>query len=913
MTMTSAEMRQAFLDYFEEKGHAVVSSSSLVPAGDPTLLFVNAGMVQFKDAFLGLEERPYKRAVTAQKCMRVAGKHNDLETVGPSPRHHTFFEMLGNFSLGDYFKRDAIRFAYECLTLVYGISPDRLYYTVHQDDDEAYNLWTRDMGIDPARVHRMGDKTNFWQMADVGPCGPTSELHYDWGEEFCSCGQPDCSVFLDNGCERWLEVWNLVFMQFNQTADGSRTPLPRPGVDTGMGLERVVSVVQNKRSNYETDLFMPIIHHVQKLLGHSDAQVQQHLVAYRVMADHGRAITFMIGDGVMPGNEGRASVLRLILRRAARYGWMAGFKGPFLAQVADKVINEMGEYYVELKARRQFILNVITQEEERFLKTFANGLELIAGLVKKLKAEGKTEIPGDEVFKLYATYGFPKDLTRTIAAEEYNFTIDEAGYQAAFKEHAEISGGTKIGTIPLDMLQVYAELFDDLKRGRKLPESGVKHNPYESTELQSTVVAIIRDGRAVDTAQEGQRIEVVLAETPFYVESGGQVSDTGQIVHYEANFETLPKWEMEVSNVFRPVNGLIVHEGILNSGTLRAGDSTWAIVDYERRWDIMRNHTATHLLHRELRRILGNHVAQAGSLVAPDRLRFDFSHTQMVTQAELDEIERAVNETILADLPIGATFKDYNSLKQAIASGELMALFGEKYGNVVRVVRVGIDDQTYSQELCGGTHVERTAQIGSFHIISEGSAAAGVRRIEAVTGRAAQELAQRRLVTLEQTSAFLGVPPEEVYRRSIAMMAQLQDQEKVIKELQRKLARAEFETMLSKTHEVGGVKVVSLRVDAPDVAMLREMSDWFRDRLGSGVVVLATVIDSKPSIIATVTEDLTRRGLHAGNLIKKIAEVVGGGGGGKPTMAQAGGKDASHLNEALARVDYLVSEAIGQA
>lgn len=912
MTMTSAEIRQAFLDYFKSKNHTVVPSSSLVPAGDPTLLFVNAGMVQFKDAFLGLEERPYKRAATSQKCMRVAGKHNDLETVGPSPRHHTFFEMLGNFSLGDYFKKDAIRFAYECLTGVYGIPPERLYYTVHTSDDEAFNIWTRDMGVDASRVYRMGDKTNFWQMADVGPCGPTSELHYDWGEEFCNCGRPDCSVFLDNGCERWLEIWNLVFMQFNQSADGTRTPLPRPGVDTGMGLERIVSVVQNKRSNYETDLFTPIFQHVQQLLGHTEAQAQEHLVAYRVIADHGRACTFMIGDGVMPGNEGRASVLRLILRRAARYGWLAGFKGPFLAQVADKVIEEMGDHYVELKARRQFILNVITQEEERFLKTFSNGLELIADLVKKLRAEGKTEIPGEEVFKLYATYGFPKDLTRTIAAEEHDFTIDEAGYQAAFQEHAEISGGSKIGTIAVDMLQVYANLLDRLKRQGKLAESGVNHNPYEGTEKQTSVLAILRDGQKVDSAQEGQRIEVILADSPFYVESGGQVSDTGQIVHYEGSFETSPDWEMDVSSVFRPVSGLIVHEGVLNSGTMRVDDSAWAIVDYERRWDIMRNHTATHLLHRELRRILGNHVAQAGSLVAPDRLRFDFSHTQMVTQAELDEIERAVNETILADLPVCPSQKEYSSLKQAIASGELMALFGEKYGDVVRVVAIGVDEQPYSQELCGGTHVERTAQIGSLHIVSEGSAAAGVRRIEAVTGRAAQELVQRRLLALEQTAAFLGVPPEDVYRRSIDLLAQLHENEKTIKELQRKLARSEFETMLTKTHEVSGVKVISLRVDAPDVAMLREMSDWFRDRLGSGVVVLGTIIESKPSIIATVTEDLTRRGLHAGHLVKKIAEVVGGGGGGKPTMAQAGGKDASHLNEALAKVDHLVSEAVGQ-
>ncbi len=909
MSMTSADIRQAFLNYFATNQHTIVPSSALVPADDPTLLFTNAGMVQFKDTFLGLEKRPYVRAVTVQKCMRVSGKHNDLENVGPSPRHHTFFEMLGNFSFGDYFKREAIRFAYECLTKEYGIPPERLYYTVHQADDEAFDLWTKGMGIDPARVYRMGDATNFWQMADVGPCGPTSELHYDWGPEFCTCGRPDCSVALDNGCERWLEIWNLVFMQFNQAEDGSRTPLPKPGVDTGMGLERIVSVVQNKRANYETDLFTPIIDHVQKLLGHTDAQVQEHLVAYRVIADHGRAITFMIGDGVLPGNEGRASVLRLILRRAARYGRMAGFEGPFLARVAEKVIEEMGGYYIELQARRQFILNVITQEEERFLRTFTNGLELIAELVKKLQAQGQNQIPGNEVFKLYATYGFPKDLTRTIAAEEYGFTIDEAGYEQAFTQHTEISGGAKIGEIAVDQLQTYADLLDQLKSAGKLPAAGVNHNPYAGTELSSRVVAILRDGRVVESAGEGQKIELVLADTPFYVEAGGQVNDIGQIIH-QATAGASPQWEMDVTDVHKPIGGLIVHGGLVVSGTVRVEDPARASVDYERRWDIMRNHTATHVLHRELRRTLGEHVAQAGSLVAPDRLRFDFSHPQMVSQSELNEIEQAVNEAILADYPVSAVHCEFDALKHDIAGGEIMALFGEKYGDVVRLVRIGGEGQFYSRELCGGTHVDHTAQIGALHIISEGSVAAGVRRIEAVTGRAAQQLVQQRLLTLEQTAAFLRVSPDEVYRRTLALMAQVQEADRKLKELERKLARSQFESLLSQTRQVHDVKVISLKVDAPDDNMLREMSDWFRERLGSGVVVLGAVINSKPTIIAAVTQDLVQRGLHAGNLVKEVARVVGGGGGGKPTMAQAGGKDVTRLDEALAGVEGLVSKTL---
>jgi alanyl-tRNA synthetase len=911
MTMTSAQIRQAYLDYFARNEHTIVPSSSLVPADDPTLLFVNAGMVQFKDAFLGIEKREYNRATTAQKCMRVSGKHNDLENVGPSPRHHTFFEMLGNFSLGDYFKRDAIRYAFECLVDVFELDPDRLYYTVHTDDDEAFDLWTKEMGIAPEKVYRMGDKTNFWQMADVGPCGPTSEIHYDWGEAACSCGQPDCSVLIDNGCDRWLEIWNLVFMQFNQYEDGSRNPLPKPGVDTGMGLERIVSVVQNKQANYETDLFTPITGYVQQLLGHTQQQMQEYLVAYRVIADHGRAITFMIGDGVMPGNEGRASVLRLILRRAARYGRLAGFDGPFLAKIADKVIEEMGGHYIELKARRQFILNVITQEEERFLRTFTNGLELIDDLVNRLKADNKTLIPGDEVFKLYATFGFPKDLTRIIAEEEYSFAVDEDGYNKAFEEHARISGGSKIGEIAVDTLQLYADLFDSLKQEKRLPDSGVKYDPYSDISLTTRVAAIVRDGQPVKSASEGQKVEIVLESSPFYVESGGQVSDSGQILAKTTNDEP-PAWAMTIDTVTKPVNGLIVHEGIVTRGTISVGDVALAAVDSNRRWNIMRNHTATHILHRELRRTLGDHVAQAGSLVAPDRLRFDFSHPQMVAPDELNQVEAAVNAAILADYMVKDSQQEYRDLKDAIATGELMALFGEKYGDVVRVVQIGSGEDTpiYSRELCGGTHVERTAQIGGLHVTSEGSAAAGVRRIEAVTGQAAQQLIQDRLGTLEQTASFLGVQPEEVLHRTRALSTQLQNSDKKIKELERKLARSEFENLLKQTHNVNGVSVVALKVDVQDVAMLREMSDWFRDRLGSAVVVLGTVLNDKPSLIATVTDDLTGRGLHAGKLVKGVARVVGGGGGGKPTMAQAGGKDVSKLNEALAQVDTLVAEAL---
>ena len=890
-SLTSAEIRQIFLDFFEEHQHAVVSSSSLIPGNDPTLLFTNAGMVQFKDVFLGLEKRDYNRATTSQKCMRVAGKHNDLENVGPSPRHHTFFEMLGNFSFGDYFKRDAIRYAYDLLTRAYGVDPERLYYTVHTADDEAFDIWTGDMGIAPERVYRMGDKTNFWQMADVGPCGPTSEIHYDWGPEACTCGQPDCSVPLDNGCDRWLEIWNLVFMQFNQAADGSRSPLPRPGVDTGMGLERVVSVIQNKQANYETDLFAPITACTQELLGHTDEQAAKNYIPYRVIADHGRAITFMIGDGVLPGNEGREYVLRLILRRAARYGRMAGFREPFLVKIAEVVINEMSGHYSELRSREQFIYNVIEQEEARFLKTFENGLSLLDDLVEKLKAEGKKAIPGHEVFKLHATYGFPFELTRDIAREDYAFAVDEKGFRAAMDEHRKISGSGAFAAIDEQTLGFYADLAESLKAAGTPPIQ----NPYDGAGRQTTALALLQDGQAVSEAAEGHQVEVVLADTPFYVESGGQVSDAGQI---EGD-----GWSMRVDDVAKPVAGLTVHYGRIGQGTAHVKDSVKVTVDAERRMNIMRNHTGTHLLHAHLRQVLGTHVAQAGSLVAPDRLRFDFSQPDAMTSDQLRQVEAGINADIAAGHPVTAAYQNY---KEAVAGGA-MALFGEKYGDTVRVVSINGD---VSKELCGGTHVANTAQIDSLLILGEGSVAAGVRRIEAVTGPAARAVVQARLDALNRAAGALGVRLEDVPEQVEALIEQTHNQEREIKALKRKLARADFERYLTQVKDVGGVKVLAVQVNVDDTALLREMGDWFRDKLGSGVIVLGTVLNDKPSLIAMVTDDLVRRGLHAGKLVQAAAQVVGGGGGGRPTMAQAGGRDAAKLPQALAKVESLVTEAL---
>jgi len=904
--MTSAQIRQAFLDYFRAHGHTIVPSASLIPGNDPTLLFTNAGMVQFKDTFLGLEKREYSRATTAQKCMRVSGKHNDLENVGPSPRHHTFFEMLGNFSFGDYFKRDAIRFAYECLTQVYGLDPQRLFYTVHSEDDEAWAYWVNEVGVDPARVYRMGDKTNFWMMGDTGPCGPTSELHYDWGPEACTCGRPDCSVLLDNGCERWLEVWNLVFMQFNQAADGGRTPLPRTGIDTGMGLERIVSIVQNRRSNYETDLFTPLLDRIQALLGHTPAQRAEHMVSYRVIADHGRAVTFMVGDGVMPGNEGRRYVLRLILRRAARHGRMAGFTQPFLAEVAKEVIRAMGHHYGELRARQEFILNVIRQEEERFYQTYEFGLSLLSDLMARLKQDGQAALPGDEVFRLHATYGFPFELTRDIAREQ-GLVVDEANFRQAMAEHERISASDQFKAADAEELAGYAGLLERLKAEGKLAASGVAYDPYDHAEQETALLAILRDGHAgaVREARAGDEVELVLASTGFYVESGGQVSDTGLISHFD-DPDGPPSAEFQVTGVRQPVAGLIVHAGQVTSGTLRVGDTVWAAADPDRRWDIMRNHTATHLLHSELRYVLGEHVQQAGSLVAPDRLRFDFTHPAMLSQDELRAIESLVNDAILANYPVQVQQATY---KEAVAGGA-MALFGEKYGDRVRVVKIGEEDTPFSQELCGGTHVTFTGDIGSFHILSESSVAAGVRRIEAVTGRHAYQLMQRQLTVLDSTAAFLGCSPDEVDRKVLSLMGQLQDSEKMVAKLRREIARHAFERLLGQLHTVGEVKVLSARVEVADVATLREMSDWFRDKVASGVVVLGAVLAGKPTFVAAVTPDLVPRGLHAGKLVKAVAQQVGGSGGGKPTLGQAGGHEAARIGEALASVPGLVEQGL---
>ncbi len=920
-TWRSAEIRTSFLSFFRERGHTIVPSAPLTPIDDPTLLFTNAGMNQFKDVFLGLSKREYRRVADTQKCMRVSGKHNDLEEVGRDGHHHTFFEMLGNWSFGDYYKREAIRWAWELLTGVWGLPKDRLYATVLEDDvghlgldQEAVDAWRTETDIDPGHILPFGRSENFWEMAETGPCGPCSEINLDRGPSFCDRQDVPGHVCRVNGdCGRYIEFWNLVFIQYNHLADGSFQPLPQQHVDTGMGLERVTAIVQDVGSNYDTDLFVPIMDRTQALLGHSDEERVQHQVAYRVIADHGRAVTFLVGDGVMPGNEGREYVLRMILRRAARFGRKIGFAEPFMAEIAKVVIGMMGDHFGELVTRQDFILNTITQEEERFLRTLDRGLERMHDIVDETKRRGVGQIAGRDAFTLWTQDGFPLDLIRDIG-EENGLGVDRAGFEEAMTEHRLISGKGAVGEIDVDTLSVYSGLLERLQSEDRLPREGVAHLYEEYVGLDSEVVALLKRGNR-DTAPEptkharpGDQVEVVLSQTPFYVESGGQVSDTGVITAYtdESDEDVEPEWVIEVEEVRQPVGGLIVHEGTVASGTPRVNDRVWAVVDEERRMDIARNHTATHLLHGELRYVLGEHVQQSGSLVAPDRLRFDFSHGAMLTQDQLDRVERLVNAGILADYPISTTREGY---REAVAEGA-MALFGEKYGDTVRVIKVGYEEDEFSKELCGGTHVAHTSQIGLFRILSETSVAAGVRRIEAVTGRAAQELAQERLNAMDETAAYLGCAPEEVGRKVLAVLDEQQRLRKEIERLNREMARQRFSSLMAQAEEVAGVPVLAARVDAPNVETLREMCDWFRERVGSGVIVLGTVIDGKPSIVSAVTVDLTARGLHAGSLVRAVAQKVGGGGGGRPTLAQAGGRDPSRLPEALAGVSDLVRESL---
>ncbi len=890
---TSNEIRQAFLDFFAEFSHEVVSSSPLPLYDNPTLLFTNAGMNQFAPVFLGKEKRPYNRAATSQKCMRVTGKHNDLENVGPSPRHHTFFEMLGNFSFGDYFKREAIRFAWDFVTAVMGLEPERLWATIYSDDDESFELWQEYLPAE--KILRFGKKDNFWEMGDTGPCGPNSEIFYYIGDmENC-----DPSRLNADDDEEFLEFWNLVFMQFNREEDGSLTPLPKPSVDTGLGLERLARVMQKADNNYDTDLFIPAMDLVQELLGDSGEKRAEDYVGYRVIADHGRAATFLIGDGVRPGSTGAGYVLRMLIRRAARFGRSIGFQAPFLAEVAKVYIAEMGEAYPEIRMHQDHILRTLTQEEERFARTLDAAIVRLLEIMEELRQKGEHLISGEVAFNLYATYGLPVEITRDLVHGQ-GFTIDEIGYNQAREAHALASGSGAFGKYETDS-SVYGDFLSFSIDQGKL-ENGVEYDPYYGSQMNSDIVGIVQDGELVQTIAAGVEAELITAETPFYVEAGGEVSDTGRIFFPQSGAEFI------VENMHRPVAGLVVHAGRLLQGQMSVGQEVTLQVDQRRRSDIRRNHTATHILHKELRSHLGTHVAQAGSLVAPDRLRFDFSHGEAVDKETLAAIESDINRAILANYPVRVNYMDR---QEAINQGA-MALFGEKYGDIVRTISIGSDsgDDTYSFELCGGLHVSETNDIGLFRFTGEEAVAAGVRRVEAVTGREAQRLIADRLDTLERVSQLLNTPLNDVETRLESLLIDHKAMQKDLAQLQRKFARVQFSALMGQVEQVAGVNVLAAQVDVAGVDNLREMADWYRDKVGSGTAVLATVSNGKPLLIATVTDDLIKRGLRAGDLVREAARIVGGGGGGRPNMAQAGGRDPEKIPEALAAVPDLVKAAV---
>jgi len=903
--LSGSQIRQDFIDFFSEHGHTFVPSSSLVPGGDATLLFTNAGMVQFKDVFLGIDKRPYTRAVNSQKCMRVAGKHNDLDDVGRDDTHHTFFEMLGNWSFGDYYKQEAIAWAWQLLTDVWGLSRANLWATCFKDDqgdiptdEEAAAEWAKQPGMLPDHILYFGRKDNFWEMAETGPCGPCSEIHYDRGEEFCNLRDVPGHICQVNGdCDRFLELWNLVFIQYNRHSPTELEPLPSKHVDTGMGFERLVSLLQGVDSNYKTDLLKPLLDSVQELTGHSDQEREANLTPYRVIADHSRAAAFLIADGVVPGNIGRNYVCRMIIRRAARFGSTIGLTEPFLARVAEVVIDNYGEFYPELQRNRVAILDNLRREEERFQRTVEGGVAKLENYVSKLLSSGGQTLSGEQAFDLYATYGLPVEITRDIIREQ-GIDVDEEGFRQAMEAHRIASGaGEAFGALGGEQVEVYRQLLHDLNQQGKLGAEGVRYDPYSRLEVEGPVLAILRDGQPVEKAGPGDHVEVLLADTCFYVESGGQVADTGSIVSVAE-----PRWEIRIEDTRKPAAGVIVHVGAVVKGEPATGDQAIARVDAQRRQDIMRNHTATHLLHDALRSVLGAHARQAGSLVAPDRLRFDFTHPEALTPQQLAQIEARVNENILNNYPLHIEFKP---LDKAIEEGAI-ALFGEKYEANVRNITIG-SPEPFSNELCGGTHVEQTGDIGVFLITSEGSAAAGIRRIEAVTGRQAYEMIQRRFHVLSQAAELLATTPESLVEKTQSLLADLAQARKQITTLRQNLVSLEFDSVLDETSSVGEVTLLTVVLHDATAETLRQMADRFRQRYPQkGVSVLAAVINGRPLLVAAVTEDLVKRGLHAGELVKFVATPLGGGGGGRPTLAQAGGKDASKLEEALASVpDWL--------
>ncbi len=881
--MKGSEIRRRFLRYFEDHGHTVLPSSPLVPRNDPTLLFTNAGMVQFKDIFTGEKPRTVPRAATSQKCMRAGGKHNDLENVGRTARHLTFFEMLGNFSFGDYFKEEAIGFAWDFLVREMGLPKERLWVSVFKDDDDAFRIWKDKIQVPADRVLRLGEESNFWAMGDTGPCGPCSEIYVDQGKEV-SCGRPGCSPGCD--CDRFLEVWNLVFMQYTRDETGTLTPLPKPSIDTGMGLERITAVLQGVKTNYDTDLFQGIIGGIGDLTGKAYGSDHAWDTSTRVIADHIRALTFLIAEGTLPSNEGRGYVLRRILRRAARHGKLLGLNEPFLYRLAGTVVDEMKEAFPDLLRARDHVAVVVLNEEERFLNTLDQGLSILGDLIHKLTQQGKILIPGKEIFKLYDTYGFPLDLTQDIASEK-GLSLDEPGFHEEMERQRERARASWKGSEEKGIDPVFKSLSETCKSA---------FVGYDRTESESGVLSLIREGALKESVQAGEELDIVVDSTPFYPESGGQIGDRGSLDWDGGSAEVLRTW--------RPAEGLIVHRVRILQGSLKRGQKVWCRVDPGKRASTAHNHTATHILQAVLRHVLGDHVKQAGSLVEPDRLRFDFTHFAPVHARELERIEQLTNEWIWRNTPVETEVKPLN---EAI-SGGAMALFGEKYGSRVRVVSI----PELSSELCGGTHVHATGEIGLFKVQHEGGIAAGVRRIEAVTGIKAYEYFKNLEDEIRSLSEIVKESPGRIAPKVEKTLKERKDLLQELGSLKRELAELRGGDIIEQIRDVEGVKVLSHRADHLSAEELREHADRLRDRVGSGVVVAGSENKGKVALIAMVTKDLTRR-IHAGNLIKEVARITGGGGGGRPDMAQAGGTDASKLDDALDKVFDLVREQITSA
>jgi alanyl-tRNA synthetase len=870
-TFTVADIRQTFLDFFKDKGHTVVASSPLVPGNDPTLMFTNSGMVQFKDVFLGTDKRPYVRAASVQACLRAGGKHNDLENVGYTARHHTFFEMLGNWSFGDYFKRDSLKWGWELLTQVYKLPADKLWATVYIDDDEAYDIWTKEIGLPPERVVRIGDNKgakyasdNFWMMADTGPCGPCSEIFYDHGPHIP--GGPPGSPEADG--DRYIEIWNHVFMQFDMQPDGSVKKLPAPCVDTGMGLERLAAILQHVHSNYEIDIFTALIAAAGRETGTADLATP----SLKVIADHIRATSFLVADGVIPSNEGRGYVQRRIIRRAIRHGYKLGRKTPFFHKLVPDLVKLMGDAYPNLKASEQRVMEVLKAEEERFYETLANGMDILDSTL----AGGKKVLPGDVAFKLHDTYGFPLDLTNDVCRER-GVSVDEAGFNAAMDRQK--AAGRAAGKFKMDRALEYAG-------------AGNVFSGYEKLEEQARVVALYKDGTPAQQLNEGDAGVVVLDTTPFYSEAGGQVGDSGLLMAEGLQFGVEDTQKIK-ADVFG-------HHGTQTQGTLKVGDTVKAAVDMQRRHATMRNHSVTHLMHKALREVLGAHVQQKGSLVDADKTRFDFTHNQPVTPDQILEIEKRVNAEILANQATQARVMDIESAQK---TGAVM-LFGEKYGETVRVLDIGS-----SRELCGGTHVQRTGDIGLFKVVSEGGVAAGIRRIEAVTGANALSYLQELESTVQSMAASLKAAPTELHGRIAQVLDQVRGLEKEVAQLKGKLASSQGDELVAQAVDVKGIKVLAARLEGADAKTLRDTMDKLKDKLKSAAIVLAAVDGGKVQLAAGVTADSMGK-VKAGDLVNFVAQQVGGKGGGKPDMAMAGGTDASKLPAALQSVQGWVAERV---